>query len=73
MDSAGIARAVLSISGPGVQVERDAATARRRAAEANDFLAGEVAKRPDRYSGFGHLPMQDAAPPPTSWNAASAT
>jgi 2,3-dihydroxybenzoate decarboxylase len=60
MDSAGIARAVLSISGPGVQVERDAATARRRAAEANDFLAGEVVKRPDRYSGFGHLPMQDA-------------
>ena len=60
MDSGGIARAVLSISGPGVQVERDAATARRRAAEANDFLAGEVAKRPDRYSGFGHLPMQDA-------------
>ena len=60
MDSAGIARAVLSISGPGVQVERDAATARRRAAEANDFLAGEIAKRPDRYSGFGHLPMQDA-------------
>jgi 2,3-dihydroxybenzoate decarboxylase len=34
MDSGGIARAVLSISGPG--------------------------KRPDRYSGFGHLPMQDA-------------
>jgi 2,3-dihydroxybenzoate decarboxylase len=60
MDSAGIARAVLSISGPGVQIERDAATARRRAAEANDFLAGEVAKRPDRYSGFGHMPMQDA-------------
>jgi len=60
MDNAGIARAVLSISGPGVQIERDAATARRRAAEANDFLAGEVAKRPDRYSGFGHLPMQDA-------------
>jgi 2,3-dihydroxybenzoate decarboxylase len=60
MDSGGIARAVLSISGPGVQIERDAATARRRAAEANDFLAGEVAKRPDRYSGFGHLPMQDA-------------
>jgi len=59
MNSAGVARAVLSISGPGVQVERDAATARRRAAEANDFLASEVAKRPDRYSGFGHMPMQD--------------
>jgi 2,3-dihydroxybenzoate decarboxylase len=60
MDDAGIARAVLSISGPGVQAERDAATALRRAAAANDFLAGEVGKRPDRYSGFGHLPMQDA-------------
>jgi 2,3-dihydroxybenzoate decarboxylase len=60
MDDAGIARAVLSISGPGVQAERDAATAQRRAAAANDFLAGEVGKRPDRYSGFGHLPMQDA-------------
>jgi 2,3-dihydroxybenzoate decarboxylase len=60
MESAGIARSVLSISGPGVQSERDTATARRRAAEANDFLAGEIAKRPDRYSGFGHLPMQDA-------------
>jgi 2,3-dihydroxybenzoate decarboxylase len=59
MDSGGIARAVLSVSGPGVQAERDAATARRRAAEANDFLAGEVAKRADRYSGFGHLPMQE--------------
>jgi 2,3-dihydroxybenzoate decarboxylase len=60
MDSAGIVRSVLSIAGPGVQNERDIATARRRAAEANDFLAHEVAQRPDRYSGFGHLPMQDA-------------
>jgi len=59
MAGAGISRAVLSIAGPGVQGERDAATARRRAAESNDFLAGEIAKRPDRYSGFAHLPMQD--------------
>ena len=59
MDGAGIARAVLSISGPGVQCERDVATARRRARDSNDFLAGEIAKRPDRYSGFAHLAMQD--------------
>jgi 2,3-dihydroxybenzoate decarboxylase len=59
MDGAGIARAVLSISGPGVQAERDVATARRRAHDANDFLAREVSKRPDRYSGFAHLAMQD--------------
>jgi 2,3-dihydroxybenzoate decarboxylase len=60
MADAGIARSVLSIAGPGVQNERDVATARRRAAEANDFLAREIQQRPDRYSGFGHLPMQDA-------------
>jgi len=60
MDSAGITRAVLGLTGPGVQVERDTATAIRKAREANDFLAREVQKRPDRYSGFAHLPMQDA-------------
>ena len=60
MDEAGIARAVLSIAGPGVQAERDAATATRKAAESNDFLAREIEKRPDRYSGFAHLAMQDA-------------
>jgi 2,3-dihydroxybenzoate decarboxylase len=59
MDRAGIARSVLSIAGPGVQRERDAAVAVRRAREANDFLAREVEKRSDRYSGFAHLPMQD--------------
>jgi 2,3-dihydroxybenzoate decarboxylase len=60
MDRGGIARAVLGISGPGVQIERDTATAVRRAKESNDFLAREVAKRPDRYSGFAHLALQDA-------------
>jgi len=60
MDSAGITRAVLSLAGPGVQAERDTATAIRNARAANDFLAREVQKRPDRYAGFAHLPMQDA-------------
>jgi 2,3-dihydroxybenzoate decarboxylase len=60
MEQHGIARMVLAIAGPGVQVERDAATALRAAGASNDFLAKEVAKRPDRYSGFAHLPMQDA-------------
>jgi len=59
MDRAGIARAVLAIAGPGVQVERDTATAVRNARASNDFLAREVQKRPDRYSGFAHLAMQD--------------
>jgi 2,3-dihydroxybenzoate decarboxylase len=61
MDQAGVARCVLSIAGPGVQAERNTATAIRNARASNDFLAREIAKRSDRYSGFGHLPMQDAA------------
>jgi len=61
MDRAGIERAVLSLSGPGVQIERDTAVAVRRARAANDYLAKEIARRPDRYSGFAHLAMQDAA------------
>jgi 2,3-dihydroxybenzoate decarboxylase len=59
MNEAGIARAVLALAGPGVQAERDTATAVRRARAANDFLAREIDRRPDRYSGFGHLAMQD--------------
>jgi 2,3-dihydroxybenzoate decarboxylase len=60
MDEAGIAHAVLSLTGPGVQAEVDTATAIRNARAANDFLAAEIAKRPTRYSGFAHLAMQDA-------------
>jgi 2,3-dihydroxybenzoate decarboxylase len=59
MDRAGIGRVVLSLSGPGVQAERDAAVAVRKAREANDFLAKEIEKRPTRYSGFAHLALQD--------------
>jgi 2,3-dihydroxybenzoate decarboxylase len=59
MDEGGIARSVLAIAGPGVQSERNVATALRNARAANDFLAGEIQKRPDRYSGFAHLAMQD--------------
>jgi 2,3-dihydroxybenzoate decarboxylase len=59
MDKAGIAKAVLSISGPGVQAERDAATATRKARESNDFLATEIQKRPGRYAGFAHIAVQD--------------
>ena len=59
MDKAGIERAVLSISGPGVQAERDTAAAVRKAREANDFLAEQIHKRPDRYAGFAHIAVQD--------------
>jgi 2,3-dihydroxybenzoate decarboxylase len=60
MDRAGISRSVLALTGPGVQAEKDPRVAVKRAKEANDFLAGEVRRRPDKFSGFAHLPMQDA-------------
>jgi 2,3-dihydroxybenzoate decarboxylase len=60
MDRGGIERTVLAISGPGVQIERDTAVAVRKASDSNDFLAGEIQKRPQRYSGFAHLALQDA-------------
>lgn len=60
MDKAGIELAVLSVTTPGVQVEREARIAIRRAREANDFLAHVIQKHPTRYAGFAHLPLQDA-------------
>jgi 2,3-dihydroxybenzoate decarboxylase len=59
MDDAGIDIFVLSQTSPGVQAEKDAATAVRRAREANDYLKGQIELHPDRYRGFAHLPMQD--------------
>jgi 2,3-dihydroxybenzoate decarboxylase len=59
MERAGVHRAVLSISGPGVQAEPDTAVAIARAQEANDFLAREIQKRSNRYLGLAHLAMQD--------------
>lgn len=61
MDEAGIERCVLSLTTPGIQSEPAAAVARRKAEEANDLLAREIQKRPDRYSGFACLPLQDPA------------
>jgi 2,3-dihydroxybenzoate decarboxylase len=60
MDVAGVDLAVLSLAGPGVQIERDTATAVRQARTANDFLADRIRRNPSRYSGFAHLPMQSA-------------
>lgn len=61
MDKAGIDLAVLSVTTPGVQGEKDTKTAIRLARDANDLLAREVQKRPRRYAGFAHLPTQEGA------------
>lgn len=59
MDEAGIDIFVLSQTSPGVQAEKDAGVAARRAREANDYLKGQIERHPDRYGGFAHLPTQD--------------
>ncbi len=61
MDNAGVERMVLSLGGTGVQDELDPERAAQRARASNDALAAIVATRPDRYSGFATLPMQDPA------------
>lgn len=59
MDKNGVDFSVLSLSGPGVQIEPDTKKAIRLAKYANDKLAEEMHKRPNRYGGFAHLAMQD--------------
>jgi 2,3-dihydroxybenzoate decarboxylase len=59
MDANGVSYAVLSISGPGVQIEPNTAKATRLARSSNDRLAKEIQKRPDRYGAWAHLAMQD--------------
>ena len=59
MDVIGVEKSVLSLAGPGVQAEKSVATATKMARKVNDFLAEQIAKRPDRYGGFAHLAVQD--------------
>ena len=58
MDGCGIARQVVSLTAPGVQV-LDAATAVSVAGSANDQLAEEVGRHPDRFTGLAAMAPQD--------------
>ena len=59
MDEHGIEITVLSLNAPAVQAIPDRKRAIEIARIANDTLADEVAKRPDRFRGFAALPMQE--------------
>ena len=59
MDKHGVEMMILSLNAPAVQAIHDVARAIQVAREANDVLAEEVRKRPDRFQGFAALPMQD--------------
>lgn len=59
MDKHGIDMSVLSVTTPGVQVERDKNVAIKKAKEANDFIATVAQRHPTRLSAFAHLALQD--------------
>ena len=60
MDKNGIEMMLLSLNAPAVQAIPDPKRGQRtRAESANDFLAEQVAKRPDRFQALAALPMQD--------------
>ena len=59
MDEYGIEMMLLSLNAPAVQGIPDARQADEIARKANDYLAEQVAKRPDRFQGLAALPMQD--------------
>jgi 2,3-dihydroxybenzoate decarboxylase len=59
MDKHGIETMILSLNAPAVQAIPDVKRAIDIAQRANDALAQECAKRPDRFRAFAALPLQD--------------
>jgi len=59
MDAHGIEMMLLSLNAPVIQAIPDPKRANEIARRANDYLAGEVRKRPGRFQGLAALPMQD--------------
>ena len=59
MDEHGIEMMILSLNAPAVQAIPDPKQANELARKANDFLAEQVRKRPDRFQALAALPMQD--------------
>ena len=60
MDAHGIEMMLLSLNAPVIQAMPDPARANEIARKANDYLAEQVRKRPDRFQALAALPMQDA-------------
>lgn len=59
MDRHGIEMMLLSLNAPAVQAIPDRAQAIEMAKRANDLMAEEIAKKPDRFRGLTALPLQD--------------
>jgi 2,3-dihydroxybenzoate decarboxylase len=61
MDAHGVEYMLLSLTSPGAQGEPDPAKARALAAEANNWLAAQVAQNPARFGAFAAVSMHNAA------------
>jgi gamma-resorcylate decarboxylase len=59
MDENGMEMMLLSLNAPAIQARPDALVAKELAKKANDFLAEEVAKKPERFQALAALPLQD--------------
>ena len=59
MDAAGIEIMIASLNAPAIQAIPEIKKATEVTREANDVLAREIAKRPDRFVGVAALAMQD--------------
>src|SRR5690349_4947970 len=59
MDRHGMQMMILSLNAPAIQAIWDGKKASEVAKHANDFLAREVAKPPNRFQGLAALAMQD--------------
>ena len=59
MDASGVEMMIVSLNSPAVQAIHDVRLAVETARRANDFLAEQVQKRPDRFAAVAALPMQD--------------
>jgi 2,3-dihydroxybenzoate decarboxylase len=59
MDANGMEMMLLSLNAPTIQAIPDRRKANEIAVRSNDFLAEQVAKRPDRFQGLAALPLQD--------------
>ena len=59
MDAHGMQMMILSLNAPAIQAIPDPKKANEIARKANDYLAEQVKKRPDRFQALAALPLQD--------------
>ena len=59
MDEFGMEMMILSLNAPAIQAIPDAKKANEIARKANDYLAENVRKRPDRFQALAALPLQN--------------